>query len=90
MFHEWSFFDPTDVIFKLEMFNFAQYVVDGVIGKVKIAKSTLATLIYTRNSRRSVNTSCLKQKRNRTGIIHARLSLANIKHPSQVQILNTV
>ena len=50
MFHEWSFFDPTDVIFKLEMFNFAQYVVDGVIGKVKIAKSTLATLIYTRNS----------------------------------------
>ena len=49
MFHEWSFFDPTDVIFKLEMFNFAQYVVDGVIGKVKIAKSTLATLIYTCN-----------------------------------------
>lgn len=33
--------------FKLEMFNFAQYVVDGVIGKVKIPKSTL---IYTRNS----------------------------------------
>ena len=33
--------------------------------------------LFTLATRRSVNTSCLKQKRNRTGIIHARLSQAN-------------